>query len=343
MDLDGDGHLDMLSGSWPGEIFFFKGAADRTFAAPVKLRDKNGLAINVGGGLQLGNDDMILVAGDAKIEDTDDGRTVIVYEGERIAVPEGKTAGTTGTASAVHAVDFTGDGVLDLLVGNIVGDVYLVANEGTAAKPVWAKERQLTAGSKPLHVDGDAGPFACDWDGDGAIDLLVGDGEGAVWFFCNEGSGKSPMLAQGVQLLPPGRLSFDREAPAEPPRGIRAKVCAVDWTGNGLPDLLVGDYASQKAHRPKPTPEEKAEHDKVRNEMQAARKRAVAISEKLRGRGERVTDHTERKKLEKDLQVVREQQIELHGKIPREYEDHGWVRLFKRKSRWILPLSADGH
>jgi len=32
-------------------------------------------------------------------------------------------------------------------------------------------------------VNGDAGPFACDWEGDGAFDLLVGDGEGAVWFF----------------------------------------------------------------------------------------------------------------------------------------------------------------
>ena len=29
MDLDGDGHLDMLSGSWPGEIFLFRGDARR--------------------------------------------------------------------------------------------------------------------------------------------------------------------------------------------------------------------------------------------------------------------------------------------------------------------------
>lgn len=92
MDLDGDGQLDILSGSWPGEIFFFKGDADRNFAAPVKLRGKDGRAINIGGGIQRDNGDMILVAGDATHETNDDGSRVIVYEGERIAVPEGKQA-----------------------------------------------------------------------------------------------------------------------------------------------------------------------------------------------------------------------------------------------------------
>ena len=40
MDLDGDGHIDLISGSWPGEIFFFRGGPKRTFAAPVKLTRK---------------------------------------------------------------------------------------------------------------------------------------------------------------------------------------------------------------------------------------------------------------------------------------------------------------
>ena len=56
----------------------------------------------------------ILIAGDAQFEKNDKGTTVIVYEGERIEVPEGKQAGITGTASAVHAADWDGDGELDL-------------------------------------------------------------------------------------------------------------------------------------------------------------------------------------------------------------------------------------
>ena len=79
--------------------------------------------------------DAILIAGDAKFEkDEKTGRSVIVYEDERIVIPEGKQAGITGTASVVHAVDWDGDGVIDLLVGDIGGNVYLVPNEGTPQK-----------------------------------------------------------------------------------------------------------------------------------------------------------------------------------------------------------------
>ena len=50
MDLDGDGHLDILSGSWPGELFLFRGGKGRTFAAPVKLKDKDSKTIEITGG-----------------------------------------------------------------------------------------------------------------------------------------------------------------------------------------------------------------------------------------------------------------------------------------------------
>ncbi len=130
MDLDGDGTLDVLSGSWPGELFFFKGQGKGKFDAPVKLKDKDGKTINVGGGVRE-QGEMLLVAGDAKYEKDEKGGQVIVYEVKLIAVPEGKSAGIPGTASALHAFDWDGDGVLDLLVGDIAGNVHLLRNEGT--------------------------------------------------------------------------------------------------------------------------------------------------------------------------------------------------------------------
>ena len=42
MDLNGDGHLDIISGSWPGELFYFRGKGKGDFEAPVKLKDKAG-------------------------------------------------------------------------------------------------------------------------------------------------------------------------------------------------------------------------------------------------------------------------------------------------------------
>src|SRR5262249_2691373 len=158
-----------------------------------------------------------------------------------------------------HAVDWNGDGVLDLIVGDVYGNVWLVPNEGTKQKWAFGKEQPLTAGGKPLRVNGDAGPCACDWDGDGKTDLLVGDGAGAVWLFRTPGRNKAPKWAPGVALVKAGEASFGSEAPKEPRRGIRAKVCAVDWTGSGRLDLLVGDFATQQPNRREPTAREKAE------------------------------------------------------------------------------------
>ncbi|MDW8366624.1 MAG: hypothetical protein RMK49_12335, partial [Abditibacteriales bacterium] len=131
VDLDGDGYLDILSGSWPGELFLFRGGPGRTFAAPVKLKYKDGKTINIGGGLQKNTGDMILVAGDAKFERDKKGQQFIVYEGERIKIPPGKQAGITGTASAAHAADWDGDGDPFRRGGDIPGQVFKGANEGT--------------------------------------------------------------------------------------------------------------------------------------------------------------------------------------------------------------------
>jgi hypothetical protein len=330
VDLDGDNHLDIISGSWPGELFFFKRNADGSFAAPVKLKDKDGKTINIGGGVRRSSENMVLIAGDATYEKNDDGDTVVIYEGERIPVPEGESVGITGTASAVHAADFNGDGTLDLLVGDIGGNVYLIVNEGTKAKPVFAKEQQLNAGGKPLRVNGDAGPFVCDWDADGAIDLLVGDGEGAVWFFRNEGTSKIPELAARVQLVPPANVRFGADAAKEPRRGVRAKVCAIDWTGAGRLDLLVGDFATQKPDRPEPTPEQKANQEKAQEELQSVQRRYSALIQQLRGR-QAVKDKQERKKIEEELREASETMQSLYKRVPRDYENHGWVWLFKRK------------
>jgi hypothetical protein len=329
VDLDGDGHLDILSGSWPGELFFFRGGPGRALAAPVKLKDKNGKTINIGGGLRKDGGDMILVAGDARFEKTDKG-TVIIYEGERIEVPPDREGGITGTASAVHAVDWDGDGDLDLLVGEIRGNVHLVPNEGTAKSYAFGKERQLTAGGKPLRVEGDAGPFVADWDGDGDLDLLVGAGDGSVSLFRNTGTAKAPKLAAAEKLVAAGEATYGAEAPKEPRRGVRAKVCAVDWNGDGRLDLLVGDFATQKPTLPEPTPEQKAEHDKQRKELQTVQKQWSELINKLHGPS-RVKTQEERDKLGKEVQKVGQRMQELRSKLPPEYENHGWVWLFLRK------------
>jgi hypothetical protein len=330
VDLDGDGHLDLISGSWPGEIFYFRGGPGRTFAPPEMLRDKTGAIINIGGGVREEPGGGILITGNADFESTPGG-TFAVYHGKRIKTTAEKPVSITGTASAVHAVDWDGDGVLDLLVGDIGGNVYLIPNEGTKTKYAFGKWRQLTAGGKPLTVPGgDAGPFAADWDGDGKLDLLVGAGDGSVWFYRNVGTAKAPELAAGVRLVGPGNASFGPDAPKEPRRGIRAKVCAVDWDGDGRLDLLVGDFTTQKPDLPEPTAAQKAEQDRTRKELDSVRARYHELANKLYG-SSRVKDREERKKLSRELEQVTQKMLALQKKVPPEYENHGWVWLFLRK------------
>jgi hypothetical protein len=247
-DLDADGNLELFSGSWPGEIFTFQGGPGRTFAAPAKLKNKDGKSINCGGGVQSQYGDMFLFAGDATTEEKD-GKKYVVYEGERIEVPAGKEAGITGTASALQVADWDRDGDLDLIVGNIHGDVYFVENQGTAKACAFGDAKRLHAVGGSVHVEGDAGPCTADWDGDGDLDLLVGSGDGSVTLFRNQSDPKAPAkgapaLAAGETLVAKSKMDW-QSPPSEPLPGVRTKVCAADWNGDGRLDLLVGDYTQQ--------------------------------------------------------------------------------------------------
>ena len=235
VDLNNDGHNDLLSGSWPGEIFFFKGGEGRSFAAPEMIKNKDGEIINIGGGVREDRTGMghILIAGNAKFERTSEG-TFVNYHGQRFKSTPDKPYAITGTASTARAADWDGDGDHDLIIGDIRGKVYLVPNEGTPESYAFGKEEQLRAGGKPIDVTRGAGPFAADWDGDGDLDLLVGADNGSVSLYRNTGSAKSPELALAVQLVPPCAKSSRSQPPKEARRGIRAKICVADWNGDGL-------------------------------------------------------------------------------------------------------------
>jgi hypothetical protein len=330
VDLNGDGYMDILSGSWPGELFLFKGGPDRTFAAPEMIRYKNDEIINIGGGIEEQPDGRILITGNGKFEETPEG-TFVMYHGKRIESTKDKRVAITGTASAAHAADWDGDGDFDLLVGDIRGRVYLIPNQGTAKSYAFEKEQRLLADGLPLEVGRNAGPFAADWDKDGDLDLLVGAGDGSVSLFRNEGKRKTPELGAAEQLVPARKISYGADAPREAHRGNRSKVCAADWNGDGLLDLLVGDFTTQKPDLPDPTPEEKAEHEKLRKELEGVNTRYGILVDKVYGR-ERIEDEEEQKKFKAEMNQIRERLTDLRSQLPPEYENHGWIWLFLRKS-----------
>ena len=211
MDLDGDGRTDLLSGSWPGEIYFFRRQADGKFAAGVALTGGNGKSLNV------------------------------------------------GSTAAAFAADWDGDGTLDLIVGTVLGEVWLIPNTGKRASLSFGRPHRLEAGGKPIKVGGDAAPVVADWDGDGKLDLIVGADDGSVVWYRNVGS-KAPRLEAARQLVgkrPLGWGGDDSRGPRD--WGLRGKPCVFDWDGDGRPDLILGDRCGGFKARPTQTDQEKAE------------------------------------------------------------------------------------
>jgi hypothetical protein len=349
-DIDGDGHLDLISGSWPGELFLFRGGPDRTFGKPEMLKGKDGKVLLPGGGLKpSGGTGMMLVAGSAKFMVGDDGQQEIELHGERLPVPKGAQVGITGTAASPNLCDWDADGDLDLLVGEIGGTVYLIPNEGTpkayaygtprlleidpgTAKPgLGDRIRAAVKGDQPnaLRVEGDAGPFAADWDGDGKLDLLCGSGAGGVKWFRNIGSPTEPKLAAGEDLVPAQRNDPSKPA-TEPQPGARTKLCAADWDGDGKLDLIVGDWSMMTAPKPTLTPdEEKANEAKKAKADALMREYQKEVAKSIGPEASKLSDEERKANTEKTMAILDQWRKARQG-LPEEQEMHGWVWFYKR-------------
>ncbi|PTX95713.1 VCBS repeat-containing protein [Opitutus sp. ER46] len=133
--------------------------------------------------------------------------------------------------------DFDGDGDLDLVCGEFLDGFTYFENVGTRTNPVYAPGRAITVGGVPLHMDlCMITPTAVDFDGDGILDLVCGDEDGRVALL--RGTGKR---VDGIpQFVPP---VYFRQIATDVKFGALAIPCAVDWDGDGLEDLIVGDSA----------------------------------------------------------------------------------------------------
>lgn len=232
MDFDADGDSDVLSGSWPGELYLFRRDADGSFQPGEILKDNLGAKINA------------------------------------------------GKASTVFAADWDNDRDLDLVLGNIEGEVHLVVNEGHAKEAAFGAPRKLELSAELKGRSGDSGPILADWNGDGLQDLLVGTGEGSVVWFRNVGSAKAPEFAPGDVLVEksPCGWKWDERKPGE--WGVRVKLCVADFNGDGLVDLLLGDRSGSVVKNPILSPEgEKAAQEAAKKLPEIQRQRSKLAAE----------------------------------------------------------------
>ena len=230
MDLDRDGVLDLLTGSYqPGDLLVFAGR---------KREDGGGFA---------------------------PARTLTDRRGEPLRV---------GRASWPQAVDWDRDGDLDLVIGNMYGAVFLARNASSDAKLELEPPAALTVQGVALEFDEtNAAPCLADWDGDGALDLLLGLSSGRVLLYRNTTASGETVLAAPRELLeppPPGTTG------TLPRSGLRARVAVVDWNADGRNDLLVGEYAPRDGEARELSEEEK-------EALSASMRESVSVAE-ARGR-----------------------------------------------------------
>lgn len=216
MDLNGDGHVDILSGSYsrhdPNMAGLFQvlwGTEDAGFRPAEPLNGSDGEPLIVSRSIDPGDD--------------------ILWD---------------RVCTRPTACDLNGDGNLDLVTGNIEGGFHLfLGKEGGTFDPESTELRRKDG--RALKVSGHSDPFLIDWDSDGDLDLLSG-GQTSVFISRNVGTPGKPVF-QAFETLVETRTyrGSDEELTfghghIEGPRGHH-RVCAADVTGDGVLDLLVGD------------------------------------------------------------------------------------------------------
>ncbi len=281
-DFDGDGDLDLLCGEFVDGFTYFKNVGTRTvpeYVAGVWIKDAFGAKVTMD--LEMitpvaidwdQDGDMDLICGDedgrvAFIENSGkfDSSKTPVFDAPRYFRQRAESV-KFGALVTPDAVDWDGDGDIDLVCGNTAGYIGYIENLSGkgVAKPKWAEPIYFKENGKVLRImAGENGSIqgpcerkwgyttvkVSDWDGDGFLDVIANSIWGKIVWYRNSGKqgtlklekarpievewqGLQPILAWGW-LRPEGKALLTQ---------WRTTPFATDWNSDGLTDLVMLDH-----------------------------------------------------------------------------------------------------
>ena len=148
------------------------------------------------------------------------------------------------------AIDWDGDGDVDLICGDEDGRVAFIEHSGKVVDgtPVFHAPRYFQQEADKLKCGALATPYCIDWDGDGDEDILSGNTAGYVEFFENLGipaGSDTPRWAAPVRLQAGGEVlrilagpNGSIQGPCEAKWGYTTFTVA-DWDHDGLADVML--------------------------------------------------------------------------------------------------------
>ena len=171
--------------------------------------------------------------------------TLLGIDGEPLIIPiESREHQIENICTRPTAVDWDGDGDLDLVVGNFAGSFYLFNGKGKGE--FFPQPEPILVGDSPLKITGaHSDPFVIDWDNDGDLDLVSGSSNGGVqWSENQAGAGQKPELTNFKTLIEaPSRTASSmllQESELTGPT-TSTRVWVDDVNADGKLDVLVGD------------------------------------------------------------------------------------------------------
>jgi len=282
-DWDGDGDVDLLVGQEDGRVALLENTGGHNESMPVFLPPRffkqEADAVKVGvlctpSSVDWdGDGDEDLILGDTAgylnfLENLGGGDPPKWAEpiylkagGETIRIQAGPNGSIQGPCEAKWGytvpcvADWNHDGLHDVVINSIWGEILWYENEGTAkaprlraAQPIeveWSGEAPKPAWfwwkpkGKQLVTQWRTSPVVYDLDSDGLNDLVILDTEGYLSFFKREKAGDSLRLLPGERIFKDANGEPLQLNPKTAGGSGRRKVVFADWDGDGRLDLLL--------------------------------------------------------------------------------------------------------